>query len=89
MRASPGRRLRRRARVTLIPVPEVVEHGRTRIVVERHVDLASAVAEVDRLDRAACRRAVEERFSPGASVTGHLRAFRAALALSSQVRMTR
>jgi hypothetical protein len=57
--------------VTLIPVPEVVEHGRTRIVAERHVDLASAVADVDRLDRAECRRAVEERFSPGASVTGH------------------
>jgi len=67
-------------------VPEVLEHGRTGIVVERHADLAAAVAEVDRLDRAECRHAVEERFSPRSLLTGYLRAFRAALALPSGVR---
>lgn len=61
-------------------VPEVLEHGRTGIIVERHADLAAAVAEVDRLDPAECRRAVEERFSPRSLVTGYLRAFRAARA---------
>jgi hypothetical protein len=63
----------------------VLEHGRTGIIVERHADLAAAVAEVDRLDPAECRRAVEERFSPRSLVTGYLRAFRAALALPTGV----
>jgi glycosyltransferase involved in cell wall biosynthesis len=70
-------------------VPEVLEHGRTGIVVEQHADLAAAVAEVDRLDRAECRRAVQERFSPRPLVTGYLRAFRAALELPSGVRAAR
>jgi len=60
-------------------VPEVLEHGRTGIVVERHEDLAAAVAEADRLDPAECRRAVEERFSPVPLVARYLRAFRAAV----------
>jgi glycosyltransferase involved in cell wall biosynthesis len=60
-------------------VPEVLEHGRTGIVVERHEDLAAAVAEADRIDPAECRRAVEERFSPGPLVARYLRAFRAAV----------
>ena len=38
-------------------VPEVIEHGRTGMVVERHADFAAAVAEIDRIDRAGCRRA--------------------------------
>jgi len=66
-------------------VPEILEHGRTGIVVERHADLAAAVAEVDGLDPAECRRAVEERFSPRSLVTSYRRAFRAALALPTGV----
>jgi glycosyltransferase involved in cell wall biosynthesis len=66
-------------------VPEVLEHGRTGIIVERHADLAAAIAEVDRLDPAECRRAVEERFSRRSLVRGYLRAFRAALALPAGV----
>jgi len=60
-------------------VPEVLEHGRTGMIVERHEELAVAIAEADRLDRAACRRAVEERFSPRPFVASYLRAFRAAV----------
>jgi glycosyltransferase involved in cell wall biosynthesis len=60
-------------------VPEVLEHGRTGIVVERHEDLAGAVADADRLDPAECRRAVEERFSPEQLVRRYLRAFRTAV----------
>jgi glycosyltransferase involved in cell wall biosynthesis len=61
-------------------VPEVVEHGRTGILVDNHRDLAAAVAAVDRIDPLECRRAVEERFSPANLVTSYLGAFRAALA---------
>jgi glycosyltransferase involved in cell wall biosynthesis len=60
-------------------VPEVIEHGRTGIIVERCEELAAAITEADRLDRAACRRAVEERFSPRPFVASYLRAFRAAV----------
>jgi glycosyltransferase involved in cell wall biosynthesis len=60
-------------------VPEVLEHGRTGIIVERIEELAAAIREADRLDRAACRRAVEERFSPRPFVASYLRAFRAAV----------
>ncbi len=60
-------------------VPEVLEHGRTGIVVDGHRDLAAAVAQADRLDPASCRRAVEERFSPDALAASYLAAIRALL----------
>ena len=66
-------------------VPEVLEHGRTGIIVERHKELAPAVAEVDRLDRAECRRAAEERFSPKPFVSRYLRTLRTAVAPSRAV----
>ena len=63
-------------------VPEVLEHGRTGIIVESHAELPAAIAEVDRIDRVECRRAAEERFSPAVLVAGYLRAFRAAIELA-------
>jgi glycosyltransferase involved in cell wall biosynthesis len=60
-------------------VPEVLEHGRTGIIVDRHADLAAAVAEADRIDPTECRRAVEKRFSPRSLVASYLRAFQAAV----------
>lgn len=60
-------------------VPEVLEHGRTGIIVDEHRELAAAIAAADRLDPAECRRAVEERFSPGSLVASYLRAFHSAL----------
>jgi glycosyltransferase involved in cell wall biosynthesis len=65
-------------------VPEVLEHGRTGIIVERHGDLAAAITEADRLDPAECRRAVEERFSPRSLVASYLRAFRVAVEVTNQ-----
>jgi glycosyltransferase involved in cell wall biosynthesis len=62
-------------------VPEVLEHGRTGIVVERHDELAAAVADVDGLDPAECRRSVEERFSSRPFAARYLRAFRSAVGL--------
>jgi hypothetical protein len=75
--------------VALIPVPEVVEHGRTRIVVERHVDLASAVADVDvsTAPNAGGRSRSASRPAPRSRATSAR--CREALELSSQVRMTR
>jgi glycosyltransferase involved in cell wall biosynthesis len=63
-------------------VPEVLEHGRTGIVVEDHDELPAAIAEVDRIARAECRRAAEERFSPAVLVANYLRALRAAIELA-------
>ena len=62
-------------------VPEVLEHGRTGIIVQSHDELPEGIAEVDRIDPAECRRAAEERFSPGVLVDGYVRAFRAAIEL--------
>jgi glycosyltransferase involved in cell wall biosynthesis len=44
-------------------VPEVVVDGRTGFVADTLVELAEAVKRLDEIDRAACRRHVEERFS--------------------------
>ena len=44
-------------------IPEVVEHRRTGFVVEEVTEMAPAVAKVSQLERAECRRHVEERFS--------------------------
>lgn len=55
--------------------PEIVEHGRTGYL-GRTGDLAGLVHEAAALDRAACRRAVELRFSAEKMVAEHLRLFR-------------
>jgi glycosyltransferase involved in cell wall biosynthesis len=44
-------------------VPEIVDDGVTGYVRTGAPDLANALAQVDRLDRRACRAAVERRFS--------------------------
>ena len=44
-------------------LPELVEHGVTGFLGETDDDLAAFVARVGELDRAACRRRAEERFS--------------------------
>src|SRR5206468_2853620 len=54
-------------------VPEVLEDGRTGIIVDDHSELAAAIPEADRIDPAECRRAVEERFSPRVLLASYLR----------------
>ena len=44
-------------------VPEIVDHGRTGLICDDEDQLVAALHAIDRLDRAACRRAVEQRFS--------------------------
>lgn len=47
-------------------LPEIVDEGVTGFLFEGIEDGAAAVARVASLDRAACRRAAEQRFSPAA-----------------------
>lgn len=54
--------------------PEIVEHGKTGYL-GRTRELAGLVLEAAALDRAACRRAVELRFSAERMVAEHLRLF--------------
>jgi glycosyltransferase involved in cell wall biosynthesis len=44
-------------------MPEVVEDGVTGFVVSREEEMAEAVRRIGEIDRAACRRRVEERFT--------------------------
>ncbi len=44
-------------------LPELVEHGVTGFLAETDEELAGFVARIPGIDRAACRRRAEERFS--------------------------
>ena len=60
-------------------VPEVIEHGRSGIVVESYREMAAALEDADALDPLECRRYVEERFSPERMVADYVRAYREAM----------
>jgi glycosyltransferase involved in cell wall biosynthesis len=60
-------------------VPEVIEHGRTGIVVDDYREMAAALELADALDPIELRRAVGERFSPQRMVADYVNAFRATL----------
>jgi glycosyltransferase involved in cell wall biosynthesis len=60
-------------------VPEVIEHGRSGIIVSDHMEMVSALADADRLDPVELRRYVEERFSPQRMVADYLETYEAAL----------
>src|SRR6185369_13703862 len=53
-------------------LPEIIENGRTGFLVTSLREMVEAVGQVDRLDRAACRRAAEERFSEKRMVREYL-----------------
>jgi glycosyltransferase involved in cell wall biosynthesis len=61
-------------------VPEVVEPGRTGIVVDDYIEMAAAVEAADALDPAELRRAAEERFSRERMVADYLAAYELACA---------
>jgi glycosyltransferase involved in cell wall biosynthesis len=52
-------------------VPEVVADGETGFIVDTVEEMAAAVKRVGEIDRAACRRRVEERFSTERMVDGY------------------
>jgi glycosyltransferase involved in cell wall biosynthesis len=57
-------------------VAEIVESGVTGIVCDDPSQLAAALDDVRRIDPAACRRRVVERFDVTAMVRGYVRAYR-------------
>jgi glycosyltransferase involved in cell wall biosynthesis len=61
-------------------VPEVIEDGRSGIVVDDYREMAAALADADRLEPLECRRSVEERFSAERMVHDYEAAYAAMLA---------
>ena len=60
-------------------VPEVIEHGRSGIIVDTYREMGAALEAADALDPLECRRYVEERFSPERMVDDYVRAYREAM----------
>jgi glycosyltransferase involved in cell wall biosynthesis len=60
-------------------VPEVIEHGRSGIIVEDYRIIPEALEEADRLDSRELRRYVEERFSPMRMVRDYAKAYELAI----------
>ena len=60
-------------------MPEVIEHGRSGIIVDSYRQMGAALEEADALDPIECRRYVEERFAPERMVGDYVDAYAAAL----------
>src|SRR4051794_34700153 len=61
-------------------VPEVIEHGRSGIIVDDYRDMVRVLEQVDELEPLELRRAAEERFSKGRMVADYVAAFESAVA---------
>ena len=60
-------------------VPEVIEHGRSGIIVDNWRTIPAALEDADELDPLELRRIAEERFSPERMVGDYLDAYQAAV----------
>lgn len=60
-------------------VPEVLEHGRSGIIVDDYREMAAAIEEADKLEPLECRRYVEEHFSAARMVRDYVAAYEAVL----------
>ena len=65
-------------------VPEVIEDGRSGIVVDDYRAMPHALDEADAIDPWECRRFVEERFAPERMVVEYVEAYRDAISRFSQ-----
>ena len=61
-------------------VPEVIEDGRSGIIVDDYRAMADALERADELDPLECRRYVEERYGPERMVEDYLAVYERALA---------
>lgn len=61
-------------------VPEVIEDGRSGVIVDDYHEMAGALADADRLEPLECRRYAEEQFSAGRMVRDYVSAYEAVLA---------
>src|SRR5206468_5152582 len=60
-------------------VPEVIEDGRSGIIVDRYTQMADALERADALDPLELRRYVEEEFSPERMVRDYVAAYEKAI----------
>jgi len=60
-------------------VPEVIEHGRSGIIVDHYREMPAALEAADQLDPLELRRYVEEEFSPEHMVRDYVAAYQAAI----------
>jgi glycosyltransferase involved in cell wall biosynthesis len=60
-------------------VPEVIEEGRSGVVVDDYRQMPAALADADRVEPLECRRSVEERFSSERMVRDYEKAYAAML----------
>ncbi len=60
-------------------VPEVIEDGRSGIIVDDYTLMAAALEEADKIEPLECRAYVEEHFSPGRMVRDYVAAYDAVL----------
>jgi glycosyltransferase involved in cell wall biosynthesis len=61
-------------------VPEVIEHGRSGVIVDDYREMADAFSDADRLEPLECRDWVEEHFSATRMVEDYLAAYEVVLA---------
>jgi glycosyltransferase involved in cell wall biosynthesis len=61
-------------------VPEVIEDGRSGIIVDAYRDMPAALEQADALDPTECRRYVEERFAAERMVANYVEAYEQAIA---------
>jgi glycosyltransferase involved in cell wall biosynthesis len=61
-------------------VPEVIEDGRSGIIVDTYREMAAALERADELDPLELRRFVEEEFSPERMVRDYVAVYEAAIA---------
>ena len=62
-------------------VPEVIEEGRTGVIVDGYAQMAAAIESADALDPFELRRAAEERFSKERMVADYVAAYEAACSI--------
>jgi glycosyltransferase involved in cell wall biosynthesis len=60
-------------------VPEVIEHGRSGIIVDDYREMGHVLEQADELDPFELRRYVEEEFSPQRMVRDYVGAYEAAI----------
>src|SRR5205807_7733155 len=61
-------------------VPEVIEHGRSGIIVDDYTEMPAALEQADKLDPLELRKYVEQDFSPQRMVDDYVAAYKAAIA---------
>jgi glycosyltransferase involved in cell wall biosynthesis len=65
-------------------IPEIVKHAETGYIVEDVEHAVEAVAAVRSLDRSACRRDVEQRFSHARMARDYVRVYQEILKLEAE-----